>query len=124
MPPLRVRAMPKALIPIAGRTVAITGGARGLGLATAKAVADRGARVAIGDLDGELARAEAAALPGAGPHAGHALDVTDPDSFAGFLDQAAELGELDVLVNNAGIMPVGAFATEDRSVTRRQVEIN
>jgi NAD(P)-dependent dehydrogenase (short-subunit alcohol dehydrogenase family) len=116
--------MSKAVIPIAGRTVAITGGARGLGLATAKALAARGARVAIGDLDGDLARAEAAALPGPGPHAGYVLDVTDPDSFAGFLDDAAELGEVDVLVNNAGIMPVGAFATEDPSVTRRQVEIN
>src|SRR3954447_8360927 len=116
--------MSRALIPISGRAVAITGAARGLGLATARELAARGARVAIGDLDGDLARAEAAALPGPGPHAGYVLDVTDPDSFAGFLDDAAELGELDVLVNNAGIMPVGAFATEDPSVTRRQVEIN
>src|SRR5262249_59390661 len=52
------------------------------------------------------------------------LDVTDPDSFASFLDAAAELGPLDVIVNNAGIMPVGAFAQEDPAVTRRQVEIN
>ncbi len=116
--------MPKPPISISGRVVAITGGARGLGLATAKALAARGALVAIGDLDGDLARVEAAALPGSGPHAGHALDVTDPQSFAGFLDQAAELGELDVIVNNAGIMPVGAFAQEDPTVTRRQVEIN
>lgn len=116
--------MSKTVIPISGRTVAITGGARGLGLATAKELASRGAHVAIGDLDGDLARVEAAALPGPGPHAGHALDVTDPESFASFLDQAAELGPLDVLVNNAGIMPVRAFAEEDPLVTRRQVEIN
>jgi NAD(P)-dependent dehydrogenase (short-subunit alcohol dehydrogenase family) len=117
-------AMSKTLIPISGRMVAITGGARGLGLATAKELASRGARVAIGDLDAELARVEAAALPGPGPHAGFALDVTDPVSFAMFLDQAAELGPLDVLVNNAGIMPVRPFAEEDPAVTRRQVEIN
>src|SRR4051794_9903327 len=116
--------MSKPLIPISGRTVAITGGARGLGLSTAKELASRGARVAIGDLDGDLARVEAAALPGPGPHAGYALDVTDPGSFEAFLDQAAELGSLDVLVNNAGIMPVRAFAEEDPAVTRRQVEIN
>jgi NAD(P)-dependent dehydrogenase (short-subunit alcohol dehydrogenase family) len=116
--------MSKTSIPISGRTVAITGGARGLGLATARALASRGARVAIGDLDGDLARVEAAALPGPGPHAGYALDVTDPESFEAFLDEAAELGPLDVLINNAGIMPVRAFAEEDPVVTRRQVEIN
>jgi NAD(P)-dependent dehydrogenase (short-subunit alcohol dehydrogenase family) len=116
--------MPTTSVAISGRTVAITGGARGLGLATAKELASRGARVAIGDLDGDLAGVEAAALPGPGPHAGHALDVTDQESFAAFLDQASELGALDVLMNNAGIMPVGPFVQEDPIVTRRQVEIN
>jgi NAD(P)-dependent dehydrogenase (short-subunit alcohol dehydrogenase family) len=116
--------MSRNLIPISGRTVAITGGARGLGLATAKALAERGARVAIGDLDGELARAEAAALPGPGLHAGYRLDVTDPVSFEAFLNETAELGALDVLINNAGIMPVRAFADEDPTITRRQFEIN
>ena len=116
--------MSKPSIPVSGRVVAITGGARGLGLATAKELAGRGARVAIGDLDGDLARVEAAALPGPGPHAGYSLDVTDPESFTAFLDQADELGPLDVIVNNAGIMPVGAFASEDPVITRRQFEIN
>lgn len=116
--------MSKPAIPISGRIVAITGGARGLGLAAAKALAARGARVAIGDLDGDLASVEAAALPGGGPHAGYALDVTDPTSFAAFLDQAAELGDLDIMINNAGIMPVRAYSEEDPAVTRRQVEIN
>src|SRR5436190_24360486 len=91
-----VDGMSKTVIPINGRVVAITGAARGLGLATAKALATRGARVAIGDLDGDLARVEAAALPGPGPHAGFSLDVTDPVSFESFLDDAAELGALDV----------------------------
>jgi NAD(P)-dependent dehydrogenase (short-subunit alcohol dehydrogenase family) len=117
-------AMSRTAIPISGRVVAITGGARGLGLATAKTLAERGARVAIGDLDGDLARVEAAALPGPGPHGGYPLDVTHPESFEAFLAQATELGPLDVLVNNAGIMPVRAFAEEDPLVTRRQVEIN
>src|SRR3954449_12929516 len=119
-----VDGMSKTVIPISGRVVAITGGARGLGLATAKALATHGARVAIGDLDGSLASVEAAALPGPGPHAGYALDVTDPVSFEAFLEQAGELGPRDVMINNAGIMPVRAFADEDPVVTRRQVEIN
>src|SRR3954454_19925919 len=116
--------MSRTSIPISGRVVAITGAARGLGLATAKALAERGARMAIGDLDGDLARVEAAALPGPGPHAGYALDVTDPESFESFLDQSVELGSLDVMLNNAGIMPVRAYAEEDPVITRRQVEIN
>jgi NAD(P)-dependent dehydrogenase (short-subunit alcohol dehydrogenase family) len=116
--------MSTAPLPIAGRVVAITGGARGLGLATAKALAERGARIAIGDLDGDLAQAEAAVLPG-GPHAGWQLDVTEPDRFAAFLDDVErDLGPLDVLINNAGIMPVAPFTQEDPATTRRQVEIN
>jgi NAD(P)-dependent dehydrogenase (short-subunit alcohol dehydrogenase family) len=118
---LRSRRAPR---PIAGRVVAITGGARGLGLATARALAARGACIAIGDLDGDLARTEAAALPGP-KHFGAALDVTDADGFSRFLDEAeAALGPLDVLVNNAGIMVVSPFIDEDPALTRREFEIN
>jgi NADP-dependent 3-hydroxy acid dehydrogenase YdfG len=109
--------------PITGRTVAITGGARGLGLAMAQALAARGARVALGDLDAELAAAEAAKLPGGA--IGLGLDVTDPASFKRFLDGVEEaLGPVDVLVNNAGIMVVSPFLEEPESLTRRQIEIN
>jgi NAD(P)-dependent dehydrogenase (short-subunit alcohol dehydrogenase family) len=88
------------------RVVAITGAARGIGLATAQALSERGFSVAIGDLDAAEAEAAAASLPGEA--AGFELDVTDEGSFERFLDAAAErLGALDVLVNNAGIMFVG-----------------
>jgi short-subunit dehydrogenase len=103
--------------PIAGLVVAVTGGCRGIGLATARALAARGARVAIGDLDGELAEREAAAIGGVGM----ALDVTERDSFEAFL---AATGPIDVLINNAGVMHVGPFLQESDEWTRRQIDIN
>ena len=106
-----------------GRVVAITGGARGLGLATATALAARGARVGIGDLDGDLAEQVAGELGGSSM--GFELDVTEPGSFTRFLDGVErQLGPLDVLVNNAGIMLVGPFSEEEDSLTRRQIDIN
>jgi NAD(P)-dependent dehydrogenase (short-subunit alcohol dehydrogenase family) len=106
-----------------GKVVAITGGARGIGKATATALVRKGCRVAIGDLDLTLAEQTAAALGGA--TVALALDVTDRASFAKFLDEAErQLGPVDVLVNNAGIMPVTPFVEEGEASVRRQVDIN
>ncbi len=111
---------PKALN---GKVVAITGGARGIGRATAAALLAHGARVAIGDLDGELTRLAAAEL-GAGA-VGLPLDVTSRESFTAFLDCVErDLGPLDVLVNNAGIAPTGEFAHEPDAVTARVLDVN
>ncbi|HXD54492.1 MAG TPA: SDR family oxidoreductase [Solirubrobacteraceae bacterium] len=109
---------------LAGQTVAITGGARGIGRATAQALMGQGMRVAIGDLDEELARRTAEELGGS--TVALPLDVTDRASFAAFLDGAEErLGApLDVLVNNAGIMQVGRFIDEDDMTARRMIDIN
>jgi NADP-dependent 3-hydroxy acid dehydrogenase YdfG len=108
---------------LAGRVVAITGGARGIGRATAEALAREGARVAIGDLDTDVARRTAEEI---GPAASaFALDVTDRASFEAFVDAVeAELGPVDVLVNNAGIMALGPFVEEDDVTARRLVDIN
>jgi NADP-dependent 3-hydroxy acid dehydrogenase YdfG len=108
---------------LAGETAAITGGARGIGRATAQALASKGMRVAIGDLDLELARKTAAEL---GPSAiALELDVTERGSFQAFLDGVEEqLGALDVLVNNAGIMPIGSFLDEDDLTAQRMIDIN
>jgi NADP-dependent 3-hydroxy acid dehydrogenase YdfG len=108
--------------PLNGKVVAITGAARGIGLATARACAARGMKVAIGDLDlGEAQRA-AESVPGA---IALALDVTDRASFEAYVDAAeAQLGPLDVLVNNAGIMQLGPFLDEDDATAIRQVDIN
>ncbi|MGN6255796.1 MAG: SDR family oxidoreductase [Solirubrobacterales bacterium] len=108
---------------LGGKVVAITGGARGIGKATAAALVAKGCRVAIGDLDLELAERSAAELGGG--TVALPLDVTDRGSFERFLDEAErQLGPLDALVNNAGIMPVTPFAEEGEDSIRRQVEIN
>jgi len=80
-------------------------------------------RVAIGDVDFDAAARTASEL---GPSAvALPLDVTDRESFASFLDGVEEqLGPLDVLVNNAGIMQVGRFIDEDDLTARRMVDIN
>jgi NADP-dependent 3-hydroxy acid dehydrogenase YdfG len=108
---------------LAGETAAVTGAARGIGRATAQALIARGMRVAIGDVDASAAATTAAEL---GPSAvGLALDVTDRDSFSTFLDEAErELGPIDVLVNNAGIMQLGRFIDEDDATARRMIDIN
>jgi NAD(P)-dependent dehydrogenase (short-subunit alcohol dehydrogenase family) len=100
-----------------GRVVAITGGARGIGLETAKALAAKGATIVTGDLDADLAASEAQALGGRG----FELDVTDEASFAGFLDRA---GPIDVLINNAGVMPTGPFLDQEPGLIERMFAVN
>jgi NAD(P)-dependent dehydrogenase (short-subunit alcohol dehydrogenase family) len=108
---------------VAGRVVAITGGARGIGRATAQALIAEGAHVAIGDIDVLLAQRTAQEL-GAGT-LGLALDVTEHASFDAFLTEVERtLGPLDVLVNNAGIMPIGPFVDESDATAQRMIDIN
>jgi NAD(P)-dependent dehydrogenase (short-subunit alcohol dehydrogenase family) len=108
---------------LAGKVVAITGGARGIGKATATALVRKGCRVAIGDLDLQLAEETAAGLGGG--TVALPLDVTDRGSFSAFLDAAErELGPVDVVINNAGIMPVTPFVEESDESIKRQLDIN
>ncbi|MDT4913508.1 MAG: hypothetical protein QOC66_2636 [Pseudonocardiales bacterium] len=108
---------------LTGKLIVITGAARGIGAATARALAREGATLAIGDLDGDLAAAVATEL--GGKAMGRKLDVTDHAGFASFLDQVEdELGPIDVLINNAGIMPVANFEEETGASIARQIDLN
>jgi NAD(P)-dependent dehydrogenase (short-subunit alcohol dehydrogenase family) len=106
-----------------GLSVAVTGAANGIGRAVADTFRRAGARVAIGDIDGEAAETLAGSL-GHGA-LGVQLDVTDRDAFDRFLDICEDRhGPLDVMVNNAGIDWIGPFHEEPDDVSRREIDVN
>jgi short-subunit dehydrogenase len=111
---------------IRGKTIAITGAARGIGHATAKALLARGGRVVIGDRDVAALESAVAGLSKFGQVSGYPLDVTDKESFATFLDKARTdgAGHVDVLINNAGVMPVGHFLEQTEQSIRSSIEVN
>src|SRR5918994_1300141 len=85
-----------------GRVAVVTGASAGIGLETAKALAEAGARLALGARRSERVEALAAELPG--DHYVAPLDVTDPVSSKTFVEGAVDaFGTLDILVNNAGL---------------------
>ena len=105
-----------------GRSALITGSARGIGLGTAAALARRGMRVAMLDVDADALERAAADVPGA---IALPADVTDRDGLAAAVDAAVErLGGLDVVMANAGIAPVGFVRSVDEAVFERTLEIN
>ena len=108
---------------LSGKVAVVTGGARGIGQAMARALAQEGVVVAIGDLD--AGAAQAAALELANGSIGLALDVTDRAAFTAFLDETEQrLGPIDILINNAGIMHVTTLDEESDASITRQLEIN
>jgi short-subunit dehydrogenase len=96
-----------------GKVVLITGGSRGLGLALAREMALRGALIAICGRDAEsLERARASLARFGAKVVAVPCDITNPDSVRHLIDRvSAELGPIDVLINNAGIIEVGPAET-------------
>jgi len=106
-----------------GKVVLITGAARGIGAATARAVARRGARVALTGLEPERLAALAVEM---GPaHAWFPCDVTDQASLdAAVKGAVAALGGIDVVVANAGIANNGTLAVNPPDAVARTLEVN
>ncbi|KCZ85390.1 short chain dehydrogenase [Hyphomonas adhaerens MHS-3] len=102
---------------VSGKMALITGGAQGLGEATARMFAREGAKVAVTDVNGAGAEAVAASINeehGAGTAFAWQHDVTDAARWQDVLKEAhAAMGGLNVLVNNAGIGSLGSVEDED-----------
>ena len=108
---------------LAGKSALITGAARGIGLAFARAYVAEGARVSIADIDTDGAEKAAASL---GENAiAVELDVTDQASIdAAVAETVAQLGQIDILINNAAIFTAAPIVEIDRRDYARVFDIN
>lgn len=104
-----------------GRGALVTGAASGIGLATARALAQAGATVMLADLDAERGQEEAARIPNA-----HfvAADLSQPGAIQRAVSESVRAtGQLDILVNNAGIQHVAPITEFPEAKWRQIIEI-
>jgi pyridoxal 4-dehydrogenase len=105
----------------AGRVAIVTGGAQGIGRAIVTKLAEEGATVVIGDIDTAKAEAVAAEVSGLAI----TTDIAEPDQVANLVDTTIKsYGKLDVLVNNAAIVPFTAWDDIDFAEWRRMMRVN
>ena len=104
-----------------GKVVVITGASSGIGEATALLLAERGAKVVLGARGSDRLAALAARIADAGGEAAYArTDVRRRDDLSNLVKVACQrYGKLDVLVNNAGIMPISPSTTCASRIGRR-----
>ena len=97
-----------------GSVAVLTGAGSGIGRASAMAFARRGARIVVTDIDGDRASAVAAEIGNTAVSTG--CDVTDLDNLSAVRDLAlGEFGRIDVVMNNVGVLAVGAARGYSRS---------
>ncbi|MEN0066778.1 MAG: SDR family NAD(P)-dependent oxidoreductase [Myxococcota bacterium] len=111
---------------IEGQVALITGAARGIGKATALAMIERGVKVALTDIDATALEQTHAVLAELDAEVvAYPLDVTDLEAFRAVVERTQhDLGPLDILINNAGIMAVGRFAETEARMDDRMIDIN
>jgi NAD(P)-dependent dehydrogenase (short-subunit alcohol dehydrogenase family) len=107
------------------RTVIVTGGASGIGLATSEALAARGDRIVLADRDIDRARAEASRLAESGAVVeASEVDVTNPGAVEWLVADVDEGGDLAGLVNSAGVVQLGTIADVSIEDWDRVVDVN
>ncbi|MBB3276627.1 MULTISPECIES: SDR family oxidoreductase [unclassified Pseudoxanthomonas] len=111
---------------IEGKVIAITGASSGIGEATARELARRGARVVLGARRTERLEQLVAGITRAGGQAVYRkLDVTDLEDTRAFVEQArAEFGRVDVIINNAGVMPLSPLEALKIDEWNRMIDVN
>jgi NAD(P)-dependent dehydrogenase (short-subunit alcohol dehydrogenase family) len=114
------------MTPVAGKAAFITGGASGIGFATARALADKGAAVIVADIDGARVEDAAETLRRAGAEAlGIRLDVTSEEDWAAAREAARAFGPVRILFSNAGVGGgSGPFEQYDADVWRWNYAVN
>ncbi len=104
-----------------GQRAVVTGGGSGIGRATARRMAEEGARVAVVDIDGDAAGACAKEIDGTA----HVADVSDPEALRDAFDAAAEaMGGITTLFNNAGIGGMSPLAEWEPAEWNRLIGVN
>ncbi|CAA0108523.1 2-dehydro-3-deoxy-L-rhamnonate dehydrogenase (NAD(+)) [Starkeya nomas] len=113
-------------IDLKGRVAIVTGGARGIGYATAERMLNSGASVALWDIDAARLDEAAAALGAHGKVSTHVVELTDEASVTAAAEATAGVhGKIDILVNNAGITGGNGKLWElDTDTWRRVVDVN
>lgn len=111
---------------INGKVIVITGASSGIGEATARLLAGQGARVVLGARRLERLEALAADINAAGGSAlARALDVTRRDDMQAFIDSAEQhFGRVDVIINNAGVMPLSRLDALKVDEWDRMIDVN